>query len=154
MMRCLCCVGRDPLYHSYPPPLPSPYFILFPKDPRSCQIELTLYLPCQSVKCQSLSCQSATTCWIPLLALVQMRPNTYSVARTTRHTEGFCFSLERVPEHSKSLWAHNLLEIRTGEGRYNNCEYKNALLTDTGCFFFGASIFTKTKGHSPEMSIQ
>jgi hypothetical protein len=71
MMRCLCCVRRDPLYHSYPPsPLPSPYFILFPKDPRSCQIELILYLPYQSVKCQSLSCQSATTCWIPLLALV------------------------------------------------------------------------------------
>jgi hypothetical protein len=44
---------------------------------------------------------------------------------TVEHTEGFCFSLRRVPEHSKSLWTHNLLEIRAGEERDNNSEYKN-----------------------------
>jgi hypothetical protein len=134
MMRYLCCVGRDPLYHSYPP---LPLLLTSSssqKIPEAVKFNLTLYLPCQSVKCQSLSCQSATTCWIPLLAFVLMRPNTYSIARSTGHTEGFCFSLGRVLEHSKSLWAHNLLEIRTGEGRDNSSEYKNALLTDAGCF--------------------
>jgi hypothetical protein len=82
-----------------------------------------------------------------------MKPNMYSITHTTRHTEDFCFSLRRVSEHSKSLWAYNLLEIRAEEERDNSCEYKNALLTDTGCFW-GTPIFTKMKGHFSEMSIQ
>jgi hypothetical protein len=84
--------------------------------------------------------------------LIWMRSNMYSIAHTAEHTEGFCFSLKRVPEHSKSLWAHNLLEIRTGEGRDNSSEYKNTLLTDTDCFW-SVLIFTKMKGHSLEMLI-
>jgi hypothetical protein len=50
------------------------------------------------------------------------------------HTEGFCFSLKRVLEYSKSLWTHNLLEIRAGEERDNSCKYKNTLLINISHF--------------------
>jgi hypothetical protein len=74
-----------------------------------------------------------------------MRPNTYSVARAMKHWGGFLLSLGGVPELSMSLWAHNLLEIRAGEGR-GSCYGTTGMFIWPKQPLLGAPVFTKRRG--------